>query len=277
MTFWARLQLAVRYCTYLSILSNLAAILLFSLYIIPTLYPEYKSDSPLDPTSPSTIATFERFLHPERWNINSITTYNYKAMLRLSDDQNWIRKDHRHSWIYITGNQSCPSKANCERFEAAFDKVIPAFYVKPPADNASVFVLNCDTSPFLCQGWAATPPALIRLESLGFPYCRISNDPLPSLRCSYGARYIPLPSTKELTKGTYRPVDGVPDEKWQLRSLLDSTCTHEAYSVRRLLEHVGNGGRPMGFSGFLGDLITGYGIAELYGMLFSWWLGEGSR
>jgi hypothetical protein len=33
----------------------------------------------------------------------------------------------------------------------------------------------------------------------------------------------------------------------------------------------------MGFSGFLGDLITGYGIAELYGMLFSWWLGEGSE
>jgi hypothetical protein len=107
--------------------------------------------------------------------------------------------------------------------------MIPAYYVKPPADNALVFILNCNTSPFLCQGWAATPPALIRMESLGFPHCRISNDPLPSLQCSYGARYIPLPLTKEFTTGTYRPIDGVPDEKWQLRSLPDATCVHEAY------------------------------------------------
>jgi hypothetical protein len=29
-----------------------------------------------------------------------------------------------------------------------------------------------------------------------------------------------------------------------------------------------------GVLGFLGDLITDYSIAELYSMLFSWWLGE---
>lgn len=188
-----------------------------------------------------------------------------------------MRKDLRHSWIYITGDESCSSKDDCERFNAAFDEVTPAYYVNPPANNASIYTLNCDTSPFVCQAWAATPPALIRLESLGHPHCKVVSDPWPQLRCPFGARYIPLPTNAGLSVmlGSYRPVDGIPDEKWQLRSLFESTCAHEVYIIQRLLEYVGNGGEPMEFSEIFGDLIVGFPIAELYGKLFSWWLGEG--
>jgi hypothetical protein len=88
-------------------------------------------------------------------------------------------------------------------------------------------------------------------------------------------RFIPLPTQEFATAlGTSRVVDGMPDEMWQLRSLLESTCAHEAYAVRRLLEHVGNGGRPIGFSGILGDLVAGYGVTRLYSKLFFWSLEE---
>lgn len=277
MTFWSKLRSAVKYCTYLSILSTIASILSFSLYIGPTLYKEYKSDSPWDANSPSTEAALSRFLYPDQWNTYPLTSYNYKSMLRLSEDQNWMHKDLRHVWIYITGGESCESKESCERFDAAFDEVTSAYYLKPPANNASMFTLDCDTSPFLCSAWAATPPALIRVESPGAPYCRVVSDPLPGLRCPFGTRYIPLPTTTGLSKmlGTYRPVEGLPTENWQLRSLFESTCAHEVYVLQRLLEYVGNGGEPMEFSEIFGDLITGFPIAELYGKVFSWWLGEG--
>lgn len=265
MPFWANLRSAVRYSTYLFI----ATVLLLMIYIAPPLYTEYKLDSSL------AAARFERFLYPERWNVHALTTYNYINMLRLTEDQNWMRKDLRHVWIYVTGNASCPSPETCERFTTAFDEVIPAYYLNPPANNASIFTLDCDTSPFLCQGWAAVPPALIRIESLGFPHCGIVTSPLLSLQCPFGVRYIPLP-TGHFAKalGTSQIIDSVPDEKWQLRSLLESTCAHEVYRIRRLLEHVGNGGQPLGLSGVLGDLVAGYGIAGAYGGLFSWWLGE---
>lgn len=226
---------------------------------------------------PSGQASIDRLLRLERFNVYPITSYTYKNLLRLSDDQNWMRKDLRHSWIYVTGDETCTKKEDCERFDAAFDEVTPAYYVNPPANNASMYTLNCDTSPFLCQAWAATPPALIRLESLGHPHCRIVSDPLPRLRCPFGARYIPLPTNKGLSAmlGSYRPIDGIPDEKWQLRSLFESTCAHEVYIIQRLLEYVGNGGEPMEFSEIFGDLIVGFPIAEQYGRLFSWWLGEG--
>lgn len=273
MSFWTKLIALTKWCTGLSIFSTIAALLSLSLYIGPTLYAEYRSDSPNDPSS--VVSALDRILHPDRWNISPLTTYNYKSHLRLSEDQNWMRKDLRHSWVYITGNQTCENKQDCERFDTAFDEVTAQYYLSPPAHNASIFTLNCDTSPFLCDGWAASPPALIRLESLGFPHCGITPD--FRLQCPFGARYIPLPTPNGLTRmlGTYRPVDGLPDERWQLRSLFESTCAHEVYLIQRLLEYVGNGGEPMEFREILGDVIAGFGVADLYGMGFAWWLGEG--
>jgi hypothetical protein len=279
MTFWSKIKSAIKYCIYFSIFCTIAAVLSFSLYIGPTLYKEYKLDSPWDPASPTVQATFDRILRRDQFNVYRLTTYNYKSLLRLSDDLDWMRKDLRHSWIYVTGNKTCESSENCERFNAAFDDVVPAYYLNPPANNASMYTLDCDTSPFLCNALAVYPPALIRLESLGFPHCKIFSDPLPRLRCPYGARYIPLPTNKGLARmlGSYRPVDGVPDEKWQLRSLFESTCAHEVYIIQRLLGWVGNGGEPMDASEDFGFFVTMLPVAEVYGKLFSWWLGEGHR
>lgn len=275
MSFWSKLRTVVIWCTALSVFSTIAGLLSFSAYIVPTLYQEYKSDSPWNATSPSVEALTWRLRNPHHWNIYPLNTYNYKSMLRLSEDQNFMRKDLRHSWIYITGGeQTCDDVEECERFDTAFDKVTEAYYINPPAHNASIFTLNCDTSPFLCKAFAATPPALIRTESLGFPHCGIVDF---SLNCPYGVRYIPLPTPVGLSKmlGSYRPVDGLPDARWQLRSLFESTCAHEVYVIQRLLEFSGNGGDVEEFSEVLGDLITGFPIAEVYGRAFSWWLGEG--
>lgn len=279
MTFWSKIRTAIKYCIYLSILSIVAAIVSFSLYIGPTLYKEYKSDSPWDPSSPSMQSSMDRLLHPDRFNIFPLTSYNYKSMLRLTDDLDWMRKDLRHSWIYITGNETCSSSEDCERFDAAFNEVTPAYYLNPPANNASMYTLNCDTSPFLCNAWSVAPPALIRVESLGFPHCKIVSDPLPRLRCPFGARYIPLPTNKGMAvmMGSYRPVDGIPNEKWQLRSLFESTCAHEVYIIHRLLDWVGNGNEPMDAAEDFGYFVTALPVAELYGKMFSWWLGEGNH
>lgn len=76
--------------------------------------------------------------------------------------------------------------------------------------------------------------------------------------------------------GSYRPVEGLPDERWQLRSLFESTCAHEVYLIQRLLEYVGNGGEPLEFREIFGDLIAGFPVAEVYGRGFAWWLGEGN-
>jgi hypothetical protein len=279
MSFWSKIRTAIKYCTYLSIFSTLAALLSLTLYITPTLYAEYKADSPWDPTSPSSEATLARLTAPNRWNLYPLNTYNYKSLLRLSSSQNWIHKDHRHAWIYVTGgNATCASNIeDCARFDSAFDEITPTYYLNPPANNASIFTLNCDASPFLCNAWAATPPALIRVESLGAPHCHVASDPLPRLHCPFGTRYIPLPTGAGLAKmlGTYRPVDGLPDAKWQLRSLFESTCAHEVYVIQRLLEYVGNGGEPLELYEVFGEIITGFPVAELYGKVFSWWLGEG--
>lgn len=274
MSLWTIIRTAIIWCTGLSIFSTIAALLSFSLYVGPTLYQEYKSDSPWDPNSPSVLSTIDRFLHPDQWNVQALTTYNYKSQLRLSADQSFMRKDLRHSWIYITGNETCENPQDCQRFDAAFDEVTASYYLNPPAYNASIFTLNCDTSPFLCNNWAATPPALIRMESLGFPHCAISGF---QLECPFGVRYMPLPTPNGLSKmlGTYQPVRGIPDERWQLRSLFESTCAHEVYIIQRLLKYVGNGGVPEEIEEIFGELIAGFPIAELYGLLFSWWLGEG--
>ncbi|KAM0715932.1 hypothetical protein Q7P37_008446 [Cladosporium fusiforme] len=274
MSFLSKVRTLIIWWTGLSIFSTIAAFLSFSLYVGPTLYQEYRIDSPGDPGSASVGSALERLLYPNLWNVHSLNTYNYKELLRLSSDQNFMRKDLRHSWIYVTGNQTCESVEDCERFDRAFDEVIASYYITPPAYNASIFTLNCDISPFLCNGWAATPPALIRMESLGFPHCGISDF---RLHCPFGVRYIPLPTPNGLSRmlGTYNPVDGLPDERWQLRSLFESTCAHEVYLIQRLLEYVGNGGEPEELEEIFGDLIAGYPIAEQYGKLFSWWLGEG--
>lgn len=279
MTFFGKIRSAIKYCTYLVIFSVVAAILSFSLYIGPTLYKEYKLDSPWDPASPSVQAVFDRILAPDRFNVYQLTSYNFKSLLRLSDDLDWMRKDLRHTWVYVTGNETCASAEDCERFNAAFDEVVPAYYLNPPANNASMYTLDCDTSPFLCKAWAVAPPALVRLESLGHPHCKIVSDPVPRLRCPYGARYIPLPTNKGLARmlGSYRPIDGIPDEKWQLRSLFESTCAHEVYIIQRLLDYVGNGGEPMDASEDFGFFVTVLPVAKQYGRLFSWWLGEGHR
>jgi hypothetical protein len=278
MTFWSKIRSAIKYSIYLSIFSTLTAIISFSLYIGPTLYKEYKLDSPWNSDSPSVQALMDRLVRPNQFNTYQLTTYSYKSLLRLTDDLYWMRKDLRHSWIYATGDKTCPSSEDCARFDAALDEVTPGYYFNPPANNASIYTLNCDTSPFLCQGLAIEPPALIRLESLGFPHCGIVSDPLPRLRCPFGARYIPLPTNKGLAKmlGAYRPVDGVPDEKWQLRSLFESTCAHEVYIIQRSLEYLGNGGEPMQPSEDFGFFVTIL-PAEWLGSLFSWWLGEGHR
>jgi hypothetical protein len=279
MSFWSKIRTAIKYCTLLSILSTLTGLLAFSFYITPTLYAEYKADSPYDPSSPSVQASLARLSAPNRWNLHPLTTYNYQSLLRLSSDQNWMRKDLRHAWIYVTGgNKTCSStNEDCERFNSAFDGITERYYLNPPANNASIFTLNCDTSPFLCNAWAATPPALIRVESLGAPHCQIVHDPVMRLRCPFGTRYIPLPTGAGLAKmlGTYRPVDGLLDAKWQLRSLFESTCAHEVYVIQRLLEYVGNGGEPLELYEVFGEIIAGFPVAELYGKVFSWWLGEG--
>jgi hypothetical protein len=259
MTFWSKIRTAIKYSTYLSLISTITALLSLTLYITPTLYAEYKANSPRDPSSPSSEATLARLTAPNRWNLYSLNTYNYQSLLRLSADQNWIHKDHRHAWIYVTGSQTCTSNIeDCARFNSAFDEITSTYYLNPPANNASIFTLDCDTSPFLCNAWAATPPALIRVESLGAPHCHVKNNPWLRLYCPFGTRYIPLPTGAGLAKmlGTYRPIDGLPDAKWQLRSLFESTCAHEVYVIQRLLEYVGNGGEPM----------------ELFGKVFSWWL-----
>jgi hypothetical protein len=280
MSLWSKIRTAIKYCTYLSILSTLAALLSLSLYITPTLYAEYKADSPYDLSSPSGEATMARLSAPNRWNLYPLNTYNFESLLRLSRDQNWMLKDLRHAWIYVTGNATCTSlntTEDCERFDSAFDEITSTYYLNPPANNASIFTLDCDTSPFLCNAWAATPPALIRVESLGHPHCHIASDPWPRLHCPFGTRYIPLPTGAGLAKmlGTYRPVDGLPDAKWQLRSLFESTCAHEVYVIQRLLEYVGNGGEPMELYEVFGEIIAGFPVAKLYGRMFSWWLGEG--
>jgi hypothetical protein len=276
MSFWSKIRTAIKYSIYLSLLSTITALLSLALYIAPTLYAEYKADSPRNPTSPSSEATLARLTAPNRWNLFSLNTYNYQSLLRLSADQNWIHQDHRHAWIYVTGgNKTCSSNIeDCARFDSAFDEITPTYYLNPPANNASIFTLDCDTSPFLCNAWAATPPALIRVESLGAPHCRIVNNPWPRLHCPFGTRYIPLPTGAGLAKmlGTYRPVDGLPDAKWQLRSLFESTCAHEVYVIQRLLEYVGNGGEPMELYEVFGEIIAGYPVAELFGKVFSWWL-----
>jgi hypothetical protein len=41
------------------------------------------------------------------------------------------------------------------------------------------------------------------------------------------------------------------------------------------LEYVGNGGEPLELYEVLGEIIAGFPVAELYGKVFSWWLGEG--
>jgi len=275
MTFWGKIRSLIKYCIYFSVFCTLAAVLSFSLYIGPTLYKEYKLDLPRDPGSSSFQATLDRILRPDQFNTYQLTTYNYKSLLRLSDDLDWMHKDLRHSWIYVTGNETCALGEDCERFDAAFDEVTSAYYLNhPPANNASMYILNCDTSPFLCNAWSVAPPALVRLESLGFPHCKIASDPLPRLRCPFGARYIPLPTNKGLARmlGSYRPVDGVPDEKWQLRSLFESTCAHEVYIIQRLLDWVGNGGEPGDAAEDFGYFVTVLPVADLYGKLFSWWL-----
>ncbi|KAL1583403.1 hypothetical protein WHR41_07627 [Cladosporium halotolerans] len=276
MSFWSKVRSLILWCSAISVFSAITAFLGFSAYIVPTLYEEYKSDSPWNTSAPSVQAEIERLLYRDIWNIFPLTTYNYKSMLRLTEDQNFMKKDHRHIWIYITGNQTCSSAEECTRFDAAFDEVTEKYYLSPPANNASIFTLNCDTSPFLCSAWAATPPALIRVESLGFPHCKIS---FPHLQCPYGVRYIPLPTGQGMARmlGSYSPVDGIPDARWQLRSLFESTCAHEVYIIQRLLEFAGNGGEPEEFDEIFGDLIAGFPIAEQYGKLFSWWLGEGGE
>lgn len=276
MSFWSKIRTAIKYCTYLSIFSTLTAFLSLTLYITPTLYREYKADSGNDLSSPSGQASMDRLTAPNRWNLYPLNTYTYQSLLRLSSDQNWMRKDLRHAWIYVTGNTTCSSSEDCERFDSAFDEITQSYYLNPPANNASIFTLDCDTSPFLCNAWAATPPALIRIESLGHPHCQVASDPWPRLRCPFGTRYIPLPTGAGLAKmlGTYRPVDGLPDAKWQLRSLFDSTCAHEVYVIQRLLEYVGNGGEPLELYEVFGEIIAGFPVAELYGKVFSWWLGE---
>jgi hypothetical protein len=278
MTFWSKIRSVIKYCIYLSILSILVALAALSVYIGPTLYKEYKSDSPWDVNAPTVQAQLDGFLQPDQFNVFPLTTYNFDNMLGLSDDLEWMDNYLRHSWIYITGNESCSSREDCERFDAAFDEVVPAYYLNPPAANASMYTLNCDTSPFLCHAWAVDPPALIRLESLGAPHCKVVMEPLPGLRCPFGARYIPLPTNKGLAVmlGFYRPVDGIPDEKWQLRSLFESTCAHEVYIVQRFLDWIGNGGDPTAPFEEFGFLVTAF-AAEHYGKLFSWWLGEGYR
>lgn len=279
MTFWSKIRSAIKYSTYLSIFCTITAVLSFSLHVGPTLYKEYKADSPNNEASPLFQATLDNLLRRNQFNVHHLTTYNYKSLLRLTDDLEDMRKDLRHVWIYVTGDKTCDSGEDCERFNAAFDEITPAYYVNAPANNASIFTLDCDTSPFLCDSWAVAPPALTRLESLGFPHCRIVNDPMPRLRCPYGVRYIPLPTNKGLARmlGSYRPVDGLPDEKWQLRSLFESTCAHEVYIIQRLLDFVGNGGDPMSWSEVLGYLVVTTPVADVYGKLFSWWLGEGHR
>jgi len=280
MTLWSKIRTAIKYTTYLSTLSTITSLLSLTLYIAPTLYREYKADSPWDLTSPSGQAALDRLTDPTRWNLHPINTYSYQSLLRLSPDQNWMHSSERHAWIYVTGKETCSALNNtqaCEDFDAAFDEITPGYYLNPPAHNASIFTLNCDTSPFLCNAWAATPPALIRLESLGHPHCRIASNPWPQLHCPFGARYIPLPTGAGLAKmlGTYRPVDGLPDARWQLRSLFESTCAHEVYVIQRLLEYVGNGGEPMEVSEIFGEIVAGFPVAKLYGRVFSWWLGEG--
>lgn len=269
MSFWSKIRTLAIWWTALSVLSTLTALLSLTLYITPTLYQEYKTDT-------TDISVLDRFLYPDRWNIQALNTYNYKRQLRLSEDQNFMRKDLRHAWIYVTGNSTCESPQDCERFDAAFDEVVAPYYITPPAHNASIFTLNCDTSPFLCDSWAASPPALIRTESLGFPHCSITSD--YRLKCPFGVRYMPLPTPNGLSRmlGSYRPVEGLPDERWQLRSLFESTCAHEVYLIQRLLEYVGNGGEPLEFREIFGDLIAGFPVAEVYGRGFAWWLGEGN-
>jgi hypothetical protein len=279
MTFWSKIRSAIKYCTYLSIFCIAAAVLSLSLYLVPSLYSEYKLDSPWDEASPSVLASLDRIVRPNQFNVHQLTTYNYKTMLRLTDELDYMRKDLRHTWIYVTGNETCASSEDCERFNIAFDEVTPAYYVNSPANNASIYTLDCDTSPFLCNSWSVAAPALIRLESLGSPHCKIVTDPTLRLNCPYGVRYIPLPTNKGLARmlGSYRPVDGLPDEKWQLRSLFESTCAHEVYIIQRLLDFVGNGGDPINWSEVWGYLVVATPVADVYGKLFSWWLGEGHR
>jgi hypothetical protein len=40
---------------------------------------------------------------------------------------------------------------------------------------------------------------------------------------------------------------------------------------------VGNGGEPMDASEDFGFFVTMLPVADVYGKLFSWWLGEGHR
>jgi len=274
MSFWSKIRSAIKYSTYLSILSTIAALLSLSLYIVPTLYQEYKGDSPREVNSPSATAHAP---DPNLWNFYPLNTYNYESLLRLSSDQTWMYRQQHHAWIYVTGNETCSSSEDCERFNSAFDEITATYHLNPPAHNASIFTLDCDTSPFLCSAWAATPPALIRMESLGGRNCHFAEDPWTRMHCPFGTRYIPLPTGAGMAKmlGTYRPVDGLPDARWQLRSLFESTCAHEVYVIQRLLDYVGNGGEPLELSEVFGQIIAGFPVAKMYGTLFSWWLGEG--
>jgi hypothetical protein len=97
MTFWSKIRSVIKYCIYLSILSILVALAALSVYIGPTLYKEYKSDSPWDVNAPTVQAQLDGFLQPDQFNVFPLTTYNFDNMLGLSDDLEWMDNYLRHS------------------------------------------------------------------------------------------------------------------------------------------------------------------------------------
>lgn len=281
----------VTFCTVISTLFVLSLTAVFLLHTVPPLYQEYKLQRPNDHGSDSLFAQLEQLLFPERFNVNRLNTFNYKHLLHLSSDQFHSTKHNQSYWIYITGNQTCnddldgepesvKSAAPCQRFDAALAEVVAPYYVQGKTslpNNASVFTLNCDISPFLCDAWAVSPPGLVKMESKG--ECGFSfNGMFPQLKCPYAAWFLYLPLSAEFYELAF-PKDKnllrtLPDEKTQLRTLLESSYLHEAGVGHSMMQYVGNGGEVQEFSELLGELVAGFPTADLYSGWFAWWLGE---
>ena len=269
----------------LSVLLPFVLTLGFFAHILQPLFVEYAVYPHDDPG-----ATLDYFLSvlTNYTVVQRLTTFNWPTLLSIDDYGEYSTKSGAHSWIFLLGNDSCQDNTEaftsepCRRYTAAFDGLVEGYYVHPErlANNASLFTLDCDFSPFLCDAWHISPPGLVHIvrstsnctlslsEESGSVYTGFDNGPPMWLECPYEARWMPLPLGFDFTFSKTRRF---PDEKEMLRTMLEEDGLYEVIEAQDRLIGVGNFDGFKDWRQFIGELVVETDIALMMTESFSWW------